>query len=85
MDFISQLLDGMVSQQAPSQIAFINGQPIINPKYNGPLVQKPQYTPPPALQSKIDDILGMFQYQDQWMGRMRLPLQSAAERRRSSP
>lgn len=74
-DFISQVLAGLNSKQQPDQLAFVNGMPIINPAYNGPAVQRAQRTQPPALQARIDEMLGALQYQDQWTQHMRLPLE----------
>lgn len=85
MDFIKQILDGLAAQQQPSQIAFVNGMPIVNPQYKGPTVQKPQMVLPEPLQQKLDDIFAGLDYQDQWMQRMRLPLLNYAERRRNQP
>lgn len=75
-DFISQVLAGLASKQQPDQLAFVNGMPIINPAYNGPAVQRARIMQQPALQARIDDMLGSLQYQDQWMQRMKLPLEN---------
>jgi hypothetical protein len=74
-DFISQVLAGLGSKKQPDQLAFVNGMPVINPAYNGPAVQRAQFLQPPALQARINEMLGSLQYQDQWMQHMRLPLE----------
>lgn len=82
VDFITQLLEDLAANQQPSQVTFVNGAPVINPTYKGPAVQKAQFVPIPALQERINNIIDTLAWQDQWMGRMRLPLQKAATRRR---
>jgi len=44
--------------------------------------QKAQIVPPQPLSARINEIIDSLDWQDQWMGRMKLPLQRAAERRR---
>lgn len=84
-DFITQLIADLTANQVPSQLAFANGVPVVNPKYNGPAIQKGQnlLIQSPSVQNKIDDIFDMLGYQDQWMQRMVLPLSHYADKRRN--